>query len=119
MENKHMGHLNYKGYTGTVEYSEEDNILFGKVEGLNKVLISYEGTTVDELKADFEGAVDDYLNMCEERGKKPAKPYSGTFNVRLTPELHSQIAAYAKKAGESLNSFVRKAVEHELRNVSF
>ena len=56
-----MGFLKYKGYTGSVEYSEEDNCLFGKVQGLTKDRIIYEGTTVDELTADFHGAIDDYL----------------------------------------------------------
>ena len=56
-----MGFLKYKGYTGSVEYSEEDNCLFGKEQGMTKDRIIYEGTTVDELTADFHGAIDDYL----------------------------------------------------------
>lgn len=60
--------LKYKGYTGSVEYSDEDNCLFGKVQGLRGTLISYEGTTIDEIRADFEGAIDDYLASCESRG---------------------------------------------------
>lgn len=60
--------LKYKGYTGSVEYSDEDNCLFGKVQRLRGTLISYEGTTIDEIRADFEGAIDDYLASCESRG---------------------------------------------------
>lgn len=56
-----MGQLKYKGYTGSVEYSEEDNCLFGKVLGLRTDCITYEGETINELKSDFEGAIDDYL----------------------------------------------------------
>ena len=56
-----MGFLKYKGYTGSVEYSEEDNCLFGKVQGMSKHAITYEGQTLDELRQDFEGAVEDYL----------------------------------------------------------
>ena len=56
-----MGYMKYKGYTGSVEYSEEDNCLFGKVMGLSKDAITYEGQTVDELRQDFEESVDDYL----------------------------------------------------------
>ncbi len=44
-----MGNLKYKGYVGSVEYSEEDNCLFGKVIGMSKDCITYEGTTIDEL----------------------------------------------------------------------
>ena len=79
-----MGFLKYKGYTGSVEYSEEDQCLFGKVQGMTKDSISYEGNTVDELTSDFHGAVDDYLKLCEEKGVSPRKPYTGVLNVRLT-----------------------------------
>lgn len=66
-ENLIMGQLKYKGYTGSVEYSEEDNCLYGKVLGLRKDCITYEGETISELKSDFEGAIDDYLaNLCED-----------------------------------------------------
>ena len=74
-----MGTLKYKGYSGTLEYSEEDNCLFGKVIGMNKNLINYEGKPVDELKADFEAGIDLYLKSCEERGIKPQKPYSENY----------------------------------------
>jgi len=60
-----MGALKYKGYSGTVEYSEEDECLFGKVIGMNKDLISYEGKTIEELKADFEAGIDIYLESCK------------------------------------------------------
>lgn len=50
-----MGQLKYKGYAGSVEYNEEDNCLFGKVLGLKKDCITYEGETISELKSDFEG----------------------------------------------------------------
>ena len=33
--------MNYKGYTGSVEFSEEDHIFYGKVLGIRS-LISYE-----------------------------------------------------------------------------
>jgi len=60
-----METLKYKGYSGTIEYSEEDNCLFGKVIGMNKNIITYEGKTVEELKVDFESGVDLYLENYE------------------------------------------------------
>ena len=60
-----MGTLKYKGYTGSVEYSDEDKCLFGKVQGLHGTLISYEGTTIEEITNDFQGAIDDYLEVHE------------------------------------------------------
>jgi predicted HicB family RNase H-like nuclease len=68
-----MEYLKYKGYTGSVEYSEEDKCLFGKVQGLAKDLVTYEGSTIEELTKDFEGAVDDYLDLCEKKSIVPRR----------------------------------------------
>jgi predicted HicB family RNase H-like nuclease len=102
--------LEYKGYYGTVEYSSEDNILFGKVIGINS-LISYEGSSVDELKADFEEAVDDYLETCSENGIEPEKTYKGSFNVRISPELHKSLVLFSAVHNQSLNTSVEEAIE--------
>ncbi len=56
-----MDYLEYKGYKGSVEYSKEDNCLFGKVQGMSKDLITYEGQTIDELRQDFKAGVDSYI----------------------------------------------------------
>lgn len=56
--------MEYKGYVGTVEFSEEDSLFYGKVMGI-RALISYDGTTAKELVEDFHGAIDDYLALCE------------------------------------------------------
>lgn len=109
-----MGQLKYKGYTGSVEFSDEDNCLFGKVQGLHGTLISYEGTTIDEIRSDFEGAIDDYLASCESRGIVPAKPYSGKLVLRMPSELHGRVAAAAMAAGTTINDFINKAVSNEM-----
>lgn len=100
--------LDYKGYYGTVEFSSKDQILFGKVIDVNS-LISYEGDSVVSLKQDFEQAVDDYLEMCKEQGLEPEKAYKGSFNVRVSPELHKNLALYSAANGKSLNSTVEEA----------
>lgn len=112
-----MGQLRYKGYTGSVEFSDEDNCLFGKVQGLHGTLISYEGSTIDEIRADFKGAIDDYLASCEERGIAPAKPYSGKLVLRMPSELHGRVAAAAMSAGTTINDFINKAVSNEVAHV--
>lgn len=112
-----MGILRYKGYTGSVEYSEEDNCLFGKVQGLNKgTCILYEGNTVDELKTDFEEAIDGYLASCKERGIVPQKSYSGKLNLRMTSDLHSRVAAFAASTGITINDFINKAIVDKLEH---
>ena len=103
-----MGTLKYKGYSGTVEYSEEDNCLFGKAIGMNKNLISYEGKTIDELRTDFEAGIDLYLDSCKERGVKPQKPFSGSINIRIPSELHSQLAQKAQMTGRSINAIIKE-----------
>lgn len=102
--------LSYKGYHGTVEYSLEDQILYGKVVDING-LISYEGTTIAELTADFKEAIDDYLQMCKDHNEAPEKSFTGSFNVRISPQLHRQLALYAASHHQSLNSSVKEAVE--------
>ncbi len=101
--------LEYKGYVGTVELSENDNILFGKVIGINS-LISYEGESVQSLRDDFQGAVDDYIEMCQDKGVEPEKTYKGSFNVRISPDLHKNLARFSALKGKSLNSAVEEAI---------
>ena len=103
--------LSYKNYNGTVEYSKEDSCLFGKVLGI-KSLLSYEGISIQELEQDFQNVIDEYLKECRELGTKPEQPYKGTFNVRISPELHRNIAVYAMEHGKSLNAAVEEAIEN-------
>jgi len=109
--------LEYKGYCGTVEYSMADNVLFGKVLGI-KGLISYEGESVQALKQDFEDAIDDYLDMCAENNEEPQKPYRGSFNVRVSPELHRALAIYSLSHGQTLNSTVEEAISQYVLNTT-
>jgi predicted HicB family RNase H-like nuclease len=101
--------MSYRNYNGTVEYSKEDKCLFGKVVGI-KSLLMYEGNSVSELEEDFQSVIDDYIADCENRGVQPEQPYKGTFNVRITPELHRNIAIYAMEHGKTLNAAVEEAI---------
>lgn len=108
-----MNTLEYKGFLGSVEFSEADGVFFGKIEGIN-ALVNFEGESVKELTEAFHEAVEDYLVFCEEEGIEPHKSYSGALNVRLTPDIHSRVAALAKQTGVSINAFIRKAVENHI-----
>ncbi|MCI8768092.1 MAG: type II toxin-antitoxin system HicB family antitoxin [Ruminococcus sp.] len=99
----------YRGYIGTIEFSEEDALFFGKVMGIRS-LISYEGKNANELISDFHSAVDDYLSVCEAEGREPEKAYKGSFNIRISPELHKQLVVCATSRQMSLNSFVENAL---------
>lgn len=108
-----MNTLQYKGFLGSVEFSEADGVFFGKIEGIN-ALVNFEGESVKELTKAFHEAVEDYLVFCEEEGIEPHRSYSGALNVRLTPEIHSRVATLAKQTGVSINAFIRKAVENQI-----
>ncbi len=108
--------MEYKGYIGSVEFSEEDVLFFGKVQGIRS-LVSYEGTNAKELVDDFHGAVDEYLALCAERNETPETAYKGSLNVRLGSETHKQAAIYAFSHQQSLNSFIEEAVKEKLASV--
>jgi len=105
--------MEYKGYLGTVEYDSEVKIFHGDVINTRDV-ITFQGTSVKEIEKAFKDSINDYISWCEEEGVEPEKPYSGKFNIRLSPELHKQIAILAKKRHISLNSFVEKAITNEI-----
>lgn len=105
--------LKYKDYRATINYSAEDNVLFGKIEGIN-ALVTFEAENVSELQSAFEEAVDDYLIYCEDHGIKPEKEYKGTFNVRISPELHKQISVEAENEHISLNKYIENALKNSL-----
>ena len=102
--------MEYKGYLGSVEFSQEDALFYGKVLGI-RALISYEGSSAAELVADFHGAIDDYLALCAQQGKEPERAYKGSFNVRISPELHKQAVIFAAAHNMSLNSFVENSIQ--------
>ena len=99
--------MEYKGYTGSVEFSEEDTLLYGKVLGIRS-LISYEGESARELVEDFHGAVDAYLAACAADSIKPEKPFKGSFNIRIAPELHKRLYLEALSRNMTLNSLVQE-----------
>ncbi len=104
--------MKYKEYFGSVHYSDEDRTFFGKIEFI-RALVSYEGTDVKTLRQAFEEAVDDYLDTCTEQGKEPEKPFKGTFNVRIGPELHQRVAMAAAQQGVTLNGFIADVLKRE------
>jgi predicted HicB family RNase H-like nuclease len=109
-----MDKLEYKGYFGSIEYSKEDNCLYGKALGMPRNLISYEGNTASELEEDFIDAIDTYLENCKQKGIRPRKSYNGVLNIRIPSYTHGKIAMISERTGISINAFIRKSVEKEL-----
>jgi predicted HicB family RNase H-like nuclease len=105
--------LQYKDYYASVHFSAEDEVFYGKILGIND-LVSFEGSSVRELKKSFHEAVEDYLAMCEQAGKDPDKTYKGTFNARIPSDLHKEAAVFAAINNVSLNDFVKTAIHYAL-----
>ena len=105
--------LNYKGFLGSVTFNAEDNILHGKIECIDD-LILFEGGSVTEIKNAFIEAVEDYIEICKQANKPIMKSFKGSFNLHLTPDLHQKIAKLAATKGISLNQLVQKAIEREI-----
>lgn len=101
--------LKYKGYLTRVEFSAEDRILYGKIEGISD-LVTFESASSAEIEKEFHDSVDDYLAFCESEGKAPQKAYSGNFNVRIPPELHRKLDLKASEHKITLNAAVSEAI---------
>ena len=108
--------MTYKGFIGTVEYDDAARVFCGEVIN-TRTVITFQGTTVDEVENEFHASVDDYLEWCKEDGVEPEKPYSGKFNVRLNPRFHSLVAIAARRLDMSLNSFVEKSLRDEINSL--
>jgi predicted HicB family RNase H-like nuclease len=103
----------YKGFIGSVHFASEDRVFYGKVEGIND-LISFEGSTVDELEEGFKYMVDAHIKDCNKKNIPIEKSYKGNLNIRLSPELHKKAAYYASLKGISLNQYINDAIEKDL-----
>lgn len=102
--------LNYKGYTGRVEYDGDAKIFHGEVLDLNDV-ITFQGKSVDEIERAFRESIDDYLDFCKSRGESPEKPFSGKFVLRVSPRLHRRLHLKAAEEGKSLNAWLVEQLE--------
>lgn len=102
--------LTYKGYSGTVDLDTEAAVFHGQVLDLRDV-VTFEGRSVDEVERAFRDSVDDYLEMCSERGEEPDRPFSGRLMVRLSPDLHRELYVRARAEGKSLNRWISDRLE--------
>lgn len=105
--------LNYRDFVGCVHFSAEDSVFYGKIEGITN-LVTFEGETVKELTEAFQYMIDEHIKDCESENVTPEKSYKGSFNVRLTPELHRRLAISAKMRGISINKYVYEALSKTL-----
>lgn len=102
--------MEYKGYVASVEYDDEANILHGEIVN-TRAVITFQATTVDELRREIEASVEDYLEWCDQRGKDPEKPFAGDLRISTTPEFCRAIVSAAAREHQSLEAWIRQVLE--------
>ena len=104
-----MNSMTYNGYTARIEYDDDDGIFVGHLAGIRDI-VSFHGSTVNELRTHFREAVDHYLAVCEERGEQPQKPYSGNLMLRISPDIHAAVATASQIKGKSINQWAAEVL---------
>lgn len=99
----------YRGYFARIDYDDEDGLFTGKIAGITDT-VSFHADTVEDLRAAFHEAVDDYIETCAQVGKEPQKAYSGQVMFRISPEVHRKAALAAELSGKSLNQWAEEVL---------
>jgi predicted HicB family RNase H-like nuclease len=105
--------MRYKGYIGKIEFDPDARILHGEVLGIRDI-VTFQGSSVQEIEKAFHESVDDYLSFCKERGEQPDKPFSGRFVLRVTADLHRSLDMVAHASGKSLNAFIAERLREDI-----
>ncbi|MGB1110928.1 MAG: type II toxin-antitoxin system HicB family antitoxin [Gammaproteobacteria bacterium] len=104
-----MNKLKYKGYVARIEFDDEDMIFVGRLAGIDDI-VTFHGTTVDELKTAFEESVEHYLEVSERTGRPAQKPYSGKLMLRISPDIHAAVATASQVQGKSINQWAAEVL---------
>ena len=78
-------------------------------------MVTFEGTSVDELENAFQEMVNLHIEDCKREGKPVEKSYKGSFNVRISQELHKKAAQAAAVKGITLNQLVKRAISRDVK----
>jgi predicted HicB family RNase H-like nuclease len=109
--------MRHSDYVARITYDEEIDSFFGEVINTSDVITFY-GHSIEELRREMASSIEAHLEACRIKGVEPSRPYSGKFNLRLSPDDHARVAAAAAAAGKSMNTWVAevlaKAAEREL-----
>ena len=104
----------YKGYTGTIEFDEDDCVFHGRIVGIRGI-VNYEAQNANDLVQAFRDSVDDYLEDYAERGEIPDKPFSGNLSLRMAPELHKSVFDAAGARSKSVNQWITDTLAEAAR----
>jgi predicted HicB family RNase H-like nuclease len=108
--------LEYKGFRGSYEIDTDADLFHGNVLGLSGDVVTFQGRSASELAKAFRDSVDDYLEYCQQLGRKPKKLPSGTLSLRVPPELHQQLIEEAQLHHASINAFIIDVLQQNLQH---
>lgn len=108
-----MNIMTVEGYHAKIEYDEEIDLFRGEILGINGGADFY-GKTPKELRSEFKKSLQVFLEVCEEKGIEPRRHFSGKFNLRISPELHEQLAIAAQAEGKSINTLAQEALRNRV-----
>ena len=108
-----MNIMEVDGYKAKIEYDPELDQFRGEILGLNGSADFY-GKSPASLRKEFKNSLKVFLEVCEEKGIDAKKEYSGKFNLRIQPGLHSQIAARATAERKSINQFISELLKRSV-----
>jgi len=108
-----MNIMTVNGYHAKIEYDEELDLFRGEILGINGGADFY-GKTPKELRSEFKKSLQVFLEVCEEKGIEPRRHFSGKFNLRISPELHEQLAIAAQAEGKSINTLAQEALRNRV-----
>lgn len=105
-----MNIMTFDGYQAKIEYDAEMDMFRGEILGLNGGADFY-GRNPAELRDEFKKSLNVFLAVCQEKGIEPRRHYSGKFNLRISPDLHEQLAIVAQAEGKSINTLAQEALQ--------
>ena len=108
-----MNIMKVDDYKAKIEYDPELDQFRGEILGLNGSADFY-GKSPTSLRKEFRNSLKVFLDVCEEKGINPSREFSGKFNLRIPPKLHSKIAEQATAEDKSLNQFVSEILEQSI-----
>lgn len=110
-----MNTMTYKGYDARLGFSDEDDLFIGHLTGIDDI-VGFHASTVQELRAAFHEAVDDYIESCAKIGKDPQRPYSGAMTLRVDHEVYKRAVHAAELAGKSLDQWGEEVLDQAARS---
>ena len=110
-----MNIMEVDGFKAKIEFDPDLDLFRGEVLGLNGSADFY-GKSPASLRKEFRNSLKIFLEVCEEKGVEPTKEYSGKFNLRIPPSLHSEISARATAANKSINQWVSEVLKQSVHD---